>query len=235
MPARSARSAARPARGTVSTADELALRRTPRQARGRATFDRILDSTARLLEDTGAEGLTTNLIAKSAAVNVATLYQYFPNKQSVLLELFKRQTDARIQAGRRHIVGASGTADWRRNLRSAVRAIASAHASLPGAMSLRQVMRSSPDLLQHERLYSRQVADALAAELRVAGVPVARARLVARCAIEALSALLDLWSIETRGRDRRIVDEAESLLLVYLAPSLGGTVRSRGARAKRGG
>lgn len=221
------RSAATPAGG-------LELRRTPSQARGRATFERILDSTARLLEDAGAEGLTTNLIAKSAAVNVATLYQYFPNKQSVLLELFKRQTEARIQAGQRHLVGASRGADWRHSVRGAVRAIASTHARLPGAMSLRQVMRSSPDLLQHERLYSRHVADALAAELRLAGVPVARARLVARCAIEALSALLDLWSIETGGRDRRIVEEAESLLLVYLAPSLDGTGHSRRAGAKRG-
>src|SRR5512133_2212831 len=67
----------------------LDLRRTPVQARGQATFERILDTTADLLESVGAEVLTTNLVAKTAGVNVATLYQYFPNKQAVLLSLFE--------------------------------------------------------------------------------------------------------------------------------------------------
>ena len=80
---------------------ELDLRRTPMQARGQATFDRILDATAQLLEKVGTDALTTNLIAKAADVNVATLYQYFPNKQAVLLSLFERQSEARIALGER--------------------------------------------------------------------------------------------------------------------------------------
>src|SRR5678816_2616402 len=84
---------------------ELDLRRTPMQARGQATFDRILDATAQLLEKVGTDALTTNLIAKAADVNVATLYQYFPNKQAVLLSLFERQSEAQIQLGERMLQG----------------------------------------------------------------------------------------------------------------------------------
>jgi hypothetical protein len=50
------------------------------QARGQATFERILDATARLLDEVGTEALTTNLIARTADVNVATLYPVLPEQ-----------------------------------------------------------------------------------------------------------------------------------------------------------
>ncbi|MCE3286104.1 MAG: hypothetical protein K0R70_2360, partial [Steroidobacteraceae bacterium] len=62
------RSAKRGARGRTSSrvprrvkGTELDLRRTPMQARGQATFERILDATAELLDKVGTESLTTNL------------------------------------------------------------------------------------------------------------------------------------------------------------------------------
>jgi AcrR family transcriptional regulator len=200
------------------TVAELELRRTPQQARGQATFDGILDATAELLDAVGGEKITTNLIAEVAGVNVATLYQYFPNKQAVLLELFKRQGEARIRVGENRLAGASETGDWRKAIANAVQAVAEARANTPGTVPLRQAMRSSPELLEHEQRYSGHFAAALAAELQVVGVRRERALLVATCAVEALTALLDLWSIETRGRDRQVIEEAKTLLLGYLAP-----------------
>ena len=47
-------------------------------------------ATLRLLEDSGIEGLTTNHIAKEAKISIASLYQYFPNKQSILYALHQR-------------------------------------------------------------------------------------------------------------------------------------------------
>lgn len=212
---------------------ELELRRTPMQARGQATFDGILDATAGLLEDVGGEKVTTNLIAKAAGINVATLYQYFPNKQAVLLELFKRHSEARIQLGRSRIAGASGAGDWRRIIGHAIQSVAQARAAMPGTVALRQVMRSSPQLLEHEQRYSQHMAAALAAELQAVGVRRDRATLVARCAVETLTALLDLWSIETSGRDDRVVEEAKTLLLAYLAPYFEKG-RSRAGAARNG-
>ena len=199
-------------------AADLALRRAPLQARGQATFDGILDATARLLDDIGGEKLTTNLIARVAGINVATLYQYFPNKQAVLLELCKRQGEARIRLAEEHIAGASATSDWRKAFGDAIDAVAAARVRTPGTVPLRQVMRASPQLLEHEQRYSRRFAAVLAAELQAAGTRRDRALLVATCAVETLTALLDLWSLDTRGRDARLVAEAKTLLLEYLAP-----------------
>ncbi|MEY2921195.1 MAG: Transcriptional regulator [Pseudomonadota bacterium] len=213
---------------------ELELRRTPMQARGHATFEGILDATAGLLDDVGGDKVTTNLIARAAGINVATLYQYFPNKQAVLLELFKRQSEARIQLGKSRIAGASGADDWRRIIGNAVQSVAQARAAMPGTVALRQAMRSSPELLEHEQLYSQHMAAALAAELQAVGVKRDRAMLVARCAVETLTALLDLWSIETSGRDDRVIDEAKALIVAYLAPYFDkGSRRGVFARKRR--
>jgi AcrR family transcriptional regulator len=191
------------------------------QARGQATFDGILDATAALLEQVGGEGLTTNLIARAADVNVATLYQYFPNKQAVLLELFRRQSDRHIQMSDARLQGLHQSADWRRVIAGLIQDVTEARASTPGTTALRQLMRSSPDLLAHEQTYAKHMAATLAQELRDAGVKREQAMLVARSTIEALTALLDWWQIGTGGRDKAIVAEAKAMVTNYLAPYLG--------------
>ena len=202
-------------------ATELTLRRTPMQARGQATFEGILDATAALLERVGGEGLTTNLIARAADVNVATLYQYFPNKQAVLLELFRRQSDRHIEMSGARLQGLHRSADWRRVIAGLIQDVSEARLSTPGTTALRQLMRTSPDLLAHEQKYAKHMAATLAQELRNAGVKREQAMLVARSTIEALTALLDWWQIDTGGREKAIVAEAKAMVTNYLAPHLG--------------
>jgi AcrR family transcriptional regulator len=204
---------------------ELNLRRKPMQARGQATFERILDATAKVLEKVGTDALTTNLIARTAKVNVATLYQYFPNKQAVLLALFKRHNGTRVELGQRLLGGMAQNGDWRSRVARGIQAAAEARRNMGGAAALRLAMRSSPDLLEHDRDQLDQLAATLARELNESGVREEKARLVARCAVEALTALLDLGS--TEDSDARVVEQATDLLTAYLAPYLD---KSRGAR-----
>jgi AcrR family transcriptional regulator len=204
---------------------ELDLRRKPMQARGQATFEAILDATAVLLDQVGGERLTTNLIARAADVNVATLYQYFPNKQTVLLELFRRHSRTRIAAIDRQLAGLSASADWRRVIGTVIQQAADARASTPGLAALRQVMRTSPDLLAYEQEYAKHMAAMLAEELRKAGVKRDQATLVARCTTETVTALLDWWLIHTDRRDGRVVNEAKTMVAGYLAPYLGKSRR----------
>ena len=188
---------------------------------GQATFERILDATARLLDEVGTEGISTNLIAKAAGVNVATLYQYFPNKQAVLLALFQRQSDQRIDIGESMVEGLGGSRDWRRVLGEAIDAIADLRRSEPGATALRQAMRSSPDLLAHDVQGNLHAARRLADELVDAGAATPEeAKLVARCTMEVLTSLLDMWAVESGGRDNRIVEQVKAMLEGYLAPYL---------------
>src|SRR5690242_10030250 len=59
-------------------------RKTPVQARSTVTVQAISEATIQVLLDRGADRLTTTRVADRAGVSVGTLYQYFPNKQSLL-------------------------------------------------------------------------------------------------------------------------------------------------------
>jgi AcrR family transcriptional regulator len=74
----------------VAQAPETA-RKTPRQARARATVETILEAAAQLLERDGEAGFNTNALAERAGVSIGTLYRYFPNKRAVLLALAGRE------------------------------------------------------------------------------------------------------------------------------------------------
>lgn len=65
----------------------LRPRREPRQVRASETRTRILEAAATVFEARGYDGGTTNHIAAEASISVGSLYQYFPNKDSILVEL----------------------------------------------------------------------------------------------------------------------------------------------------
>lgn len=69
-------------------------RRMPTQDRARATREAILEATARILEREGRAALNTNRIAERAGVSIGTLYQYFANKDEILIALARRRLEA---------------------------------------------------------------------------------------------------------------------------------------------
>ena len=55
--------------------------------RSKLMFDNILEASTRVLEKVSFEKFTTNRVAEAAGISIGSLYQYFPNKQSILIEL----------------------------------------------------------------------------------------------------------------------------------------------------
>lgn len=72
-------------------------RKSPIQARARKTVDTILEATAQILSEDGGERLTTNQLARKAGFSIGTIYQYFPNREAIVLALIERQRDAVAQ------------------------------------------------------------------------------------------------------------------------------------------
>lgn len=64
-------------------------RREPVQARSRQTVEDILDGATRVFRREGW-GATTNRIAEETGVSIGTLYEYFANKEALLLTLAER-------------------------------------------------------------------------------------------------------------------------------------------------
>jgi AcrR family transcriptional regulator len=71
----------------------LEPRKTPIQARSTVTVEAISEATIQVLLTHGAERLTTTRVADRAGVSVGTLYQYYPNKQSLLYAVFEDHMD----------------------------------------------------------------------------------------------------------------------------------------------
>jgi len=68
-------------------------RRIPRQARAAETAAAILEGAAQILEANGLAGFTTNVVAERAGVSIGTLYQYFADKNAILVALAKQQVE----------------------------------------------------------------------------------------------------------------------------------------------
>lgn len=73
-------------------------RKTPVQARSADTVNAILEATIQVLLRVGKERLTTTRVAVRAGVSVGTLYQYFPNKRSLLQAVLQRHLEGVTQA-----------------------------------------------------------------------------------------------------------------------------------------
>ena len=69
------------------------MRKEPRQARSRATVEAIIHAGARVLAERGADGFTTNAAADVAGVSIGSLYQYFPDKSSLIDAVRHRHLD----------------------------------------------------------------------------------------------------------------------------------------------
>jgi AcrR family transcriptional regulator len=65
----------------------LKARKVPAQSRSQETVTVILEASARILESDGLRGFNTNAIAERAGVSIGSLYQYFPNKDAIVLAL----------------------------------------------------------------------------------------------------------------------------------------------------
>jgi AcrR family transcriptional regulator len=69
---------------------QLKPRKRPSQARSKATVEAILVAAAQVFRRQGYAGATTDRIAERAGVSVGSLYQYFPNKDAILVALTER-------------------------------------------------------------------------------------------------------------------------------------------------
>lgn len=68
-------------------------RKSPIQERSRFTVEQIVLAATQIFSEQGYAGATTNHIAERAGVSIGSLYQYFPNKETILVTLAKRHIE----------------------------------------------------------------------------------------------------------------------------------------------
>jgi AcrR family transcriptional regulator len=66
---------------------QISSRKQPQQARSTGLVAAILEASIQVLQREGASRFTTARVAEKAGVSVGSVYQYFPNKASILFRL----------------------------------------------------------------------------------------------------------------------------------------------------
>jgi AcrR family transcriptional regulator len=104
------------------------MRKQPRQARSRATVDAIVQAGTRVLGGKGWAGFNTNEVAEVAGVSIGSLYQYFPDKLS-LVDAIRHRHFEEVQ----QVVNAAGQRglSLARRLEGLVRGMIEVHHSNP--------------------------------------------------------------------------------------------------------
>ena len=109
------------------TDSPVSPRKHARQERSRRTVERILDAAARIFHEHGYAGTTTNDIADEAGVSVGSLYQYFPNKDALLVALTKQHIESTTVGLADLISGLNTKSDLSVVLRSVVNFLVEQH------------------------------------------------------------------------------------------------------------
>ncbi len=96
----------------------LSPRKAPRQARALVTHDAIVEAAAHIIAQGGLAAFNTNVVAGRAGVSIGSLYQYFPNKDALMVALIHRQQARQLEALTAAVSRVSGE-----NLETVIRAV----------------------------------------------------------------------------------------------------------------
>ncbi|MFK0115363.1 TetR/AcrR family transcriptional regulator [Streptomyces sp. NPDC090994] len=196
----------------------IAPRKQPRQVRAELTRQRILDAAAHIFEEYGYAAGTTNRIAERARVSIGSLYQYYPNKDAILVELVTRHLEAGEASVARYL--AEGLpASLEDTLRVFVRAAIENHVDDPRLLRIMaEEAPRSPELLakvndyEAERFRYTQELFENHPEVRVADTEAA-----ARLAVTTVELVVHkVCSAPDPLDTRRLEDELVAMLHRYL-------------------
>ncbi|MFV8161518.1 TetR/AcrR family transcriptional regulator [Mycobacterium sp. 134] len=190
-------------------------RRQPVQERSRRRVERIRAAALELLETQGVDAVTTRAIAHRAEVPVATVYQFFPNRDAILQEIVADHLDRRDAEGAAILAALAPT-----SLAEVAHGIFEFHyehlRNHPHLVTLHYTSLAS-GLLADPRARRAEFANALHAGLMHWGLlREGTDPLVTMVAVEMGDRLLEMAFHAGPGQDRAILTEGERALTQYL-------------------
>jgi AcrR family transcriptional regulator len=192
------------------------MRRVPQQERSRRRVEAILDAAARIVVAEGVDAVGTRSIADLAGVPVASLYQYFADKDDILLALVERdvaEMDQRV--GER--VGALKRISLETLVEATIAAFTEVYAERPAFVMIYLRGRTNQAIRDYGRDHNRKVAAMLFGFAADLGLTVPEVTvLIAELAVEMGDRLFQLAYEETLDGDPAIINEAVTVITTYL-------------------
>jgi AcrR family transcriptional regulator len=202
-------------------ASELRSRKSPVQSRSRATVDAILTAAAQVFTAHGYAAGTTSRIAERAGVSIGSLYEYFPNKDALLVAIFEahiREGETLLEKTASELRTAGGS--LASTVKRFVAAVVELHTRDPKLHRVLFEETPMPSRVRRMRAESEERDTAIIASQLKDHPEFARhdAALAARIVVQTVEALVhNLIIHDARAADvERRVDEIVALIVAYL-------------------
>ncbi|MGW2488689.1 TetR/AcrR family transcriptional regulator [Streptomyces sp. NPDC001606] len=210
-----------------------------RQARGERRIAQLLEAAARVFCTTGYTAASTNAIAREAGVSPGTLYQFFPNKEAIAVELGSRLMHEMRDTYGEALAPVDPTTPLEEAIGSAVDRFIAFNTEHPVFFALMH----GPDLPggiteAHDQLHTTLIAriEGLLASL-LPEAPAADVTRTAHVCLGVYKAGLELALVHEGAERAAYVQEIKKVLIRYLEPLVGdrlaGTQAARPGEASR--
>lgn len=200
----------------ASTRPSAGQRRSPSQRRSRTRVAKILDATAELIVEAGVDAVGTRKIADAAGVPVASIYQYFADKDEIVLELVKRDTsemDAHVAA----TVANLETFSVRSIVTATMNAFIEVYARRKEFVAIYFHGRTNPAVMAFCQEHNRQIATALYDVMVPAGMLGPDADLARGVlAVELGDRVFEVAFRDGFTADQRVIDDGVEIVVRYL-------------------
>ncbi len=164
----------------------------------------------------GVESVSTRGIAAAAGVPVASLYQYFADKEQILLALVERDTAEMDEQVRRDL-GSLEVMSVALMVETVLRAFVKVYLRRPTYVVIRMRGRTNPAIRDYCRRHNQQMATELFALARTAGMVVEDSTgLAAELAVEVSDRIFQIAFERSLESDPRVIDEGIAMVTGYL-------------------
>lgn len=191
-------------------------RRVPQQSRSKERVERILDAAGVLVVQQGVDALSTRTIADRAGIPVASLYQYFADKDDILLALVERDIEA-MDAQVAEDLAALKSITVREIVATTMAAFVTVYHRSPAFVMIWLRGRTNQAIRDYGREHNRRVAADLHAFAAGLGLLVPESTVLhAELAVELGDRLFQLAFEQSLEGDPAVLGEAVKVVAGYL-------------------
>lgn len=201
---------------SMETAQPFSVRTEPVQQRSSERITLLLDAAAKLIDESGIDGVTTSEVASRSGSSVGVVYRYFPNIQSLLRALAARNMG--LFTDRVFAALGSDSSRWLDVVDETIDAYVDIYRTEPGFRALRFgdiiAERFLDPELSNNSVLARAFAGLLGEKYNFS--PDEKLVFELEVVVEIVDAMMKRAFLTDRNGDERFIDKAREISRTYL-------------------